>query len=64
MGIEPPGADPIPEVGKDVAIYRRQSDGSSKLIVDTFNNDTPQSQAKTLTVGTTRQGPFGVGTNS
>jgi ketosteroid isomerase-like protein len=43
MGIEPPGADPIREVGKYVAIYRRQSDGSLKLIVDTFNSDTPES---------------------
>ena len=43
MGIKPPGADPIQEVGKHVAIYRRQSDGSLKLIVDTFNNDTPES---------------------
>jgi ketosteroid isomerase-like protein len=39
MGIEPPDADPIREIGKYVAIYRRQSDGSLKLIVDTFNND-------------------------
>jgi ketosteroid isomerase-like protein len=43
MGIKPPGADPIQEVGKHVAIYRRQSDGSLKLIVDAFNNDTPES---------------------
>ena len=41
MGIEPRGADPIQEVGKYVAIYRR-SDRSLKLIVDTFNNDTPE----------------------
>lgn len=39
MGIELPGADPIQEVGKYVAIYRRQSDESLKLIVDTFNMD-------------------------
>jgi ketosteroid isomerase-like protein len=43
MGIEPPGADPIQDVGKYVAIYRRQSDGSLKLIVDTFNSDAPGS---------------------
>jgi ketosteroid isomerase-like protein len=43
MGIEPPGADPIQEIGKYVAIYRRQSDGSLKMIVDTFNSDTPES---------------------
>jgi len=41
MGIVPPGADPIQDVGKYVAIWRRQSDGSLKLIVDTFNSDTP-----------------------
>src|SRR5271169_997286 len=39
MGIEPPGADSIQEIGKYVAIYRRQPDGSLKLIVDTFNSD-------------------------
>ena len=42
MGIVPPGADPIQDVGKYVAIWRRQSDGSLKLIVDTFNSDTPE----------------------
>ena len=31
------------DAGKYVAIYRRQSDGSLKLIVDTFNYDTPES---------------------
>ena len=41
MGIAPPGADPVQDVGKYVAIHRRQSDGSLKLIVDTFNSDTP-----------------------
>jgi uncharacterized protein (TIGR02246 family) len=39
MGIEPPGADPIQEVGKYVAIFGRQADGSLKLVVDTFNMD-------------------------
>ena len=43
MGIEPPGVDPIREVGKYVAICRRQADGSLKLIVDTFNSDTLES---------------------
>jgi len=43
MGIEPSGADPIEEVGKYVAVYQRQSDGSLKLIVDTFNSDAPES---------------------
>ena len=48
MGIEPPGADPIQHVGKYVAVYRRQSDGSLKLIVDTFNSD---AETQTKNVG-------------
>jgi hypothetical protein len=39
MGIEPPDADPIQEIETYVAVYRRRSDGSLKLVVDTLNND-------------------------
>ncbi len=41
MVIQPPGADPIQDVGKYVAVHQRQSDGTLKLAVDTFNRDQP-----------------------
>src|SRR5579864_5977551 len=41
LTIQPPGAELVQEVGKYVAVYRRQPDGGMKLIVDTFNRDQP-----------------------
>jgi ketosteroid isomerase-like protein len=42
MTIEPEGAPgPIEDVGKFLDIRKRQSDGSWKIAVDTFNSDKP-----------------------
>jgi ketosteroid isomerase-like protein len=41
MGIQPPGGDPIQDVGKYVEVRRRQRDGSLKIFLDTFNSDLP-----------------------
>lgn len=37
MGFDPSAT----EVGKYIAVYRRQSDGTLKIVADTFNSDTP-----------------------
>jgi ketosteroid isomerase-like protein len=41
MTIQPPGGDPIQDVGKYIAVYQRQADGGLKLVRDTFNGDAP-----------------------
>lgn len=37
MGFAPEGT----QVGKYIAVYRRQTDGTFKIVADTFNFDTP-----------------------
>ena len=39
LGIQPPGADPIQDIGKYIVVMRRQSDGSLKIVADAFNSD-------------------------
>jgi ketosteroid isomerase-like protein len=41
MGIQPPGADPMVDNGKYVAVWRRDTDGDMKMAVDTFNTNAP-----------------------
>jgi len=41
MTIQSPGGDLMRDVGKYVAVFRRQADGGLKVVVDTFNSDTP-----------------------
>jgi uncharacterized protein (TIGR02246 family) len=41
LGIQPPGADPIQDEGKYLVAFRRQSDGSLKMVADAFNSDAP-----------------------
>ena len=35
------GGDPIPAIGKWMAVYKRQADGTWKVIADIFNSDIP-----------------------
>ena len=37
--IEPPGADPMEDVGKYLEVYRSNPDGSVEIILDMFNSD-------------------------
>jgi len=41
LGLQPPGGDPIQDVGKYVEVRRRQQDGSLKIVLDIFNSDLP-----------------------
>jgi uncharacterized protein (TIGR02246 family) len=41
LGMQPPGADPMVDNGKYVAVWRRDTDGKLKMVVDTFNTDAP-----------------------
>jgi ketosteroid isomerase-like protein len=43
LGLQPPGADPITDVGKYLQVYKRQSDGSFRIAYDCFNSDGPAS---------------------
>jgi ketosteroid isomerase-like protein len=43
LGMQPPGADPITDVGKYLQVYKRQSDGSFRIAYDCFNSDGPAS---------------------
>jgi uncharacterized protein (TIGR02246 family) len=41
LGIEPPGAEAITQVGKYVVVHETQADGSTKIAFDIFNPNTP-----------------------
>jgi uncharacterized protein (TIGR02246 family) len=41
LGIEPEGADAVTDVGKYVVVHEAQPDGSSKIVLDIFNSNTP-----------------------
>jgi uncharacterized protein (TIGR02246 family) len=41
LALEGPGGKPINDHGKDMAIWKKQSDGSWKMIADIFNSDLP-----------------------
>jgi uncharacterized protein (TIGR02246 family) len=36
-----PGGRPINDQGKDMAVWKKQSDGTWKMVADTFNSDVP-----------------------
>ena len=40
LGIEPPGAEAITQVGKYVVVHEAQGDGSTKVVFDIFNANT------------------------
>ena len=41
LGIEPPGAEAMTQIGKYVVVHEPQADGSTKIAFDIFNANTP-----------------------
>jgi uncharacterized protein (TIGR02246 family) len=41
LGIEPEGADAVTEIGKYVVVHETQQDGTTKIVLDIFNSNTP-----------------------
>lgn len=41
LGMQVPDVGPVEDTGKFVDVFRRQPDGSLRVIVDTFNSDLP-----------------------
>ena len=41
LGIEPAGAAPMTDVGKYIVVHRAQPDGSTKIVLDCFNSNSP-----------------------
>jgi uncharacterized protein (TIGR02246 family) len=41
LGIEPPGAERMTDVGKYVVVHETQDDGSTKIVLDIFNSNLP-----------------------
>ena len=39
LGMQPPGADPVRDEGKYVVVFRREGDGTLKIVADAFNSD-------------------------
>jgi ketosteroid isomerase-like protein len=41
LGIEPEGSEPVTDFGKYIVVHQRQADGSTKILYDIFNSNTP-----------------------
>ena len=41
LGIEPEGAEAVTQVGKYIVVHEPQSDGTTKIVLDIFNSNTP-----------------------
>jgi uncharacterized protein (TIGR02246 family) len=41
LGIEPPGAEAMTQIGKYIVVHEPQADGSTKIAFDIFNANTP-----------------------
>jgi uncharacterized protein (TIGR02246 family) len=41
LGIEPPGAERITDVGTYVVVHETQDDGATKIVLDIFNSNMP-----------------------
>ena len=39
LGVQPPGAAPMTDVGKYLQVFKRQGDGSLRITYDCFNSD-------------------------
>lgn len=56
LALEGPDGKPITDHGKDMAIWKKQSDGSWKMIADTFNSDLPSVAPALANTHETRHG--------
>jgi uncharacterized protein (TIGR02246 family) len=43
LGVQPPGSDPVTDLGKYLQVFKRQADGSFLIAYDAFNSDQPDS---------------------
>jgi uncharacterized protein (TIGR02246 family) len=41
LGIEPAGAETVTDVGKYIVVHESQDDGSTKIVLDIFNSNSP-----------------------
>jgi uncharacterized protein (TIGR02246 family) len=41
LGIEPEGGEPMTDVGKYVVVHETRADGSTKILLDCFNSNSP-----------------------
>jgi uncharacterized protein (TIGR02246 family) len=41
LGIEPEGAEAMTQVGKYIVVHEPQADGTTKIVLDIFNSNTP-----------------------
>jgi uncharacterized protein (TIGR02246 family) len=41
LGIEPQGAERVTDIGKYVVVHESQGDGSTKIVLDIFNSNSP-----------------------
>ena len=41
LGIEPEGAEAVTDVGKYIVVHQVQEDGSTKIVLDIFNSNSP-----------------------
>jgi ketosteroid isomerase-like protein len=41
MTMQGPAGQTIHDVGKDMAVWKKESDGKWKIVADTFNSDLP-----------------------
>ncbi|MGZ4270705.1 MAG: YybH family protein [Solirubrobacteraceae bacterium] len=41
LGIQPPGGEPMTDVGKYLVVHETRGDGTTKILFDCFNSNTP-----------------------
>ena len=57
LTLEDPNGKPNTDHGKDMAIWKKQSDSSWKMIADTFNSDLPSTASAPAKTPETKRGP-------
>jgi uncharacterized protein (TIGR02246 family) len=41
LGVEPEGGEPVTDVGKYIVVHETRADGSTKILLDCFNSNSP-----------------------